>query len=139
MIEITQSTTGSELQPQLKDRSFLAAARTQLDADHFGLEKIKKRLIEYLAVVRLKELNAERENAEEQKRAESLALEEVVKVKAEADAKSVTPTEASGKTEQSNAVVPFDKNLAQKQQQNQAVSVRPRKVNKKSIKGPILL
>jgi ATP-dependent Lon protease len=128
------------LQPQLKDRSFLAAARTQLDADHFGLEKIKKRLIEYFAVVRLKELNAEREIAEERKRAESVALEEAAKVKAEAEAKSVTPTEASGKTEQqSNAVVPFDKNLAQKrQQQNQAVSVKPRKVNK-SIKSPILL
>nr|GAT46762.1 ATP-dependent protease La [Mycena chlorophos] len=45
----------------ITDRSFLAAAREQLDADHFGLDKIKKRLIEYLAVVRLKELNAERE------------------------------------------------------------------------------
>ncbi|EDR09374.1 uncharacterized protein LACBIDRAFT_248873 [Laccaria bicolor S238N-H82] len=40
---------------RLKTRPFLAAARAQLDADHFGLEKIKKRLIEYLAVVRLKE------------------------------------------------------------------------------------
>ncbi|KAJ6485879.1 ATP-dependent protease La [Mycena sanguinolenta] len=47
--------------PILRDRSFLTAARAQLDSDHFGLEKIKKRLIEYLAVVRLKEMNAERE------------------------------------------------------------------------------
>jgi ATP-dependent Lon protease len=133
-------TTGSELHPQLKDRSFLAAARIQLDADHFGLEKIKKRLIEYLAVVRLKELNAEREIAEEQKRAESVSLEEAAKVEAEAEAKPVTPTEASGKAEQSNAVVPFDKDLAQnRQQQNHAVSVKPRRVNKKGIKGPILL
>jgi ATP-dependent Lon protease len=37
----------------------------QLDADHFGLKKIKKRLIEYLAVVRLQELTTEREIAEE--------------------------------------------------------------------------
>ncbi|KIM41792.1 hypothetical protein M413DRAFT_445015 [Hebeloma cylindrosporum] len=139
--ETVQSTSGADPQPQLKDRSFLSAARTQLDADHFGLEKIKKRLIEYLAVVRLKELNAEREVAEEQKRAESLALEEAAKVKApEAEAKPVTPTNASGKTEQSVAVVPFDKDLAQKrQQQNQAASIKSRKVNKKSIKGPILL
>ena len=50
-----------QVQPQIKDRSFLQAARVQLDSDHFGLEKIKKRLIEYLAVVRLKELNGERE------------------------------------------------------------------------------
>ncbi|KAI0717733.1 ATP-dependent protease La [Cerioporus squamosus] len=46
---------------KLKDRAFLANARKQLDEDHYGLEKIKKRLIEYLAVVRLKQLQAERE------------------------------------------------------------------------------
>jgi len=34
----------------IKDRSFLNNARAQLDADHFGLDKIKRRLIEYLAV-----------------------------------------------------------------------------------------
>ncbi|KNZ81783.1 Lon protease like protein 2, peroxisomal [Termitomyces sp. J132] len=50
----------------IKDKSFLTAARAQLDADHFGLEKIKKRLIEYLAVVRLKELNAEHDSREEE-------------------------------------------------------------------------
>ncbi|KAF7294422.1 Lon protease-like protein [Mycena kentingensis (nom. inval.)] len=60
----------------ITDRSFLTAAREQLDSDHFGLDKIKKRLIEYLAVVRLKEMNAERERkaatvtpAEQQKKA----------------------------------------------------------------------
>jgi ATP-dependent Lon protease len=41
----------------LSTSAFLANARGQLDADHFGLDKIKKRLIEYLAVVRLKEVN----------------------------------------------------------------------------------
>ncbi|KAH9922330.1 ATP-dependent protease La [Epithele typhae] len=46
---------------KLRDRSFLTSARKQLDDDHYGLEKIKKRLIEYLAVVRLKQLQAERE------------------------------------------------------------------------------
>ncbi|KAJ7583597.1 ATP-dependent protease La [Mycena floridula] len=51
----------------ITDRNFLSNAREQLDADHFGLEKIKKRLIEYLAVVRLKEMNAERERPESQK------------------------------------------------------------------------
>ncbi|KAJ6581196.1 Lon protease C-terminal proteolytic domain-containing protein [Mycena capillaripes] len=55
------NSTLTEAPRTLKDRSFLTAARAQLDSDHFGLEKIKKRLIEYLAVVRLKELNAERE------------------------------------------------------------------------------
>lgn len=46
----------------LKDRRFLSKARKQLDADHYGLDKIKKRLIEYLAIVRLKELAAYAEN-----------------------------------------------------------------------------
>jgi len=31
----------------------IAAARAQLDADHYGLEKIKKRIVEYLAVRKL--------------------------------------------------------------------------------------
>jgi ATP-dependent Lon protease len=35
---------------------FLKNARQQLDDDHFGLEKIKRRLVEHLAIVRLKRL-----------------------------------------------------------------------------------
>lgn len=46
----------------MRDRAFLEDARKQLEEDHYGLEKIKKRLIEYLAVVRLKQLQAERES-----------------------------------------------------------------------------
>jgi ATP-dependent Lon protease len=46
----------------LKDRQFLYKARKQLDADHYGLDKIKRRLIEYLAIVRLKEFAAYAEN-----------------------------------------------------------------------------
>jgi ATP-dependent Lon protease len=43
----------------------LARARKQLDDDHYGLEKIKKRLLEYLAVLRLKQqLAQERTTAE---------------------------------------------------------------------------
>ncbi|KAG2121305.1 ATP-dependent protease La [Suillus clintonianus] len=37
-----------------KDHSFLTRARAQLDADHYGLDQIKRRLMEYLAVVRLR-------------------------------------------------------------------------------------
>ncbi|KAL8769517.1 MAG: hypothetical protein Q9209_004578 [Squamulea sp. 1 TL-2023] len=40
----------------------LKRARKQLDDDHYGLEKIKKRLLEYLAVLRLKQgINADLE------------------------------------------------------------------------------
>ena len=37
------------------DAATLERARKQLDDDHFGLEKIKKRLLEYLAVLKLKQ------------------------------------------------------------------------------------
>ena len=48
---------------------FLANAKSQLDADHFGLDKVKRRLTEYLAVVRLRALitqEAEMEQAKAQ-------------------------------------------------------------------------
>ncbi|KAI4130861.1 MAG: hypothetical protein LQ338_001538, partial [Usnochroma carphineum] len=52
----------------------LKRARKQLDDDHYGLEKIKKRLLEYLAVLRLKQainadLDAQIEKANEDARA----------------------------------------------------------------------
>ncbi|EME78578.1 uncharacterized protein MYCFIDRAFT_216696 [Pseudocercospora fijiensis CIRAD86] len=37
------------------DAATMQKARKQLDDDHFGLEKIKKRLLEYLAVLKLKQ------------------------------------------------------------------------------------
>ncbi|KAK0853955.1 hypothetical protein LTR02_000753 [Friedmanniomyces endolithicus] len=37
------------------DAATLSKARKQLDDDHYGLEKIKKRLLEYLAVLKLKQ------------------------------------------------------------------------------------
>lgn len=37
------------------DANTLVRAKKQLDDDHYGLEKIKKRLLEYLAVLKLKE------------------------------------------------------------------------------------
>ncbi|TKA33579.1 Lon protease 2, peroxisomal [Salinomyces thailandicus] len=45
------------------DAATLAKARKQLDDDHYGLEKIKKRLLEYLAVLKLKQaVNTDLEN-----------------------------------------------------------------------------
>ncbi|KAH8084891.1 ATP-dependent protease La [Cristinia sonorae] len=58
----SQSESSSSISMEtLRDPAFLSNARSQLDADHYGLDKIKKRLIEYLAVVRLKALQADRE------------------------------------------------------------------------------
>ncbi|KAH9022790.1 Lon protease C-terminal proteolytic domain-containing protein [Lactarius pseudohatsudake] len=41
---------------------FLTNSKSQLDADHYGLEKVKRRLMEYLAVVRLRALIAQEAN-----------------------------------------------------------------------------
>ena len=64
----------------------LSRARKQLDDDHYGLEKVKKRLLEYLAVLKLKQsinddLNMQVAKAEEEKaldRAEKLKSQRVV-------------------------------------------------------------
>jgi ATP-dependent Lon protease len=52
----------------------LKRARKQLDDDHYGLEKVKKRLLEYLAVLKLKQsvnegVNAQITKAEEESKA----------------------------------------------------------------------
>ncbi|KAF3918065.1 hypothetical protein ABW21_db0206041 [Orbilia brochopaga] len=45
------------------DSSMLPRARKQLNDDHYGLEKVKRRLLEYLAVLRLKK-QLEQENSQ---------------------------------------------------------------------------
>ncbi|CZR63231.1 related to endopeptidase La 2 [Phialocephala subalpina] len=57
----------------------LPRARKQLDDDHYGLEKVKKRLLEYLAVLKLKQsinedVNAQITKAEEEKAEEKLEI-----------------------------------------------------------------
>ncbi|KAG5734472.1 Lon protease like protein 2, peroxisomal, partial [Termitomyces sp. T112] len=98
----------------------------QLDADHFGLEKIKKRLIEYLAVVRLKELNAERDSREEEARKQS-------EVKA-IEAKDNLADNVD------KMVVPYDKNKQRPSKPSPtSVPVKSGRLGKKGVKGPILL
>lgn len=53
----------TESTPLPLSRDFLTAARTKLDEDHYGLEKVKKRLMEWLAVLRLKQEQWESEVA----------------------------------------------------------------------------
>ena len=57
----------------------LSRARKQLNDDHYGLEKVKKRLLEYLAVLKLKQslngdLDAQLRKAEEEKALERLEV-----------------------------------------------------------------
>lgn len=57
----------------------LSRARKQLDDDHYGLEKVKKRLLEYLAVLKLKQsfnddVNTQVARAEEEKAEEKATI-----------------------------------------------------------------
>ncbi|KAH8112093.1 ATP-dependent protease La [Phellopilus nigrolimitatus] len=100
----------------LKDRTFLTKAKEQLDADHYGLDKIKRRLIEYLAVVRLRQLAAEVESMKE---------------KAELTAKVDT---------QSQALVPINNKLGNaKDQVAPTPSPHATPKPRNTVKGPILL
>lgn len=57
-------------------RETLSKARKQLDSDHYGLEKVKKRLLEYLAVLKLKQsLNEDVEAQIKQAKEELSAVE----------------------------------------------------------------
>lgn len=66
----------------------LVKARKQLDEDHCGLEKVKKRLIEYLAILRLKQ--SVNDDIEEQIR-KAEAEEAKLNAEKEAEAKEETP------------------------------------------------
>ncbi len=69
----------------------LANARVQLDADHFGLEKVKKRLVEYLAVVRLKggNMSSEGSNGKDEKDGKEVAVSDE---KCQQEAQQIHPT-----------------------------------------------
>ncbi|KAH9022773.1 ATP-dependent protease La [Lactarius pseudohatsudake] len=64
--------------PQTLTRSdLLTNSKSQLDADHYGLEKGKRRLMEYLAVVRLRALIAQEAEAEQAK-AQEVTFKKVI-------------------------------------------------------------
>ncbi|KAJ8508824.1 hypothetical protein ONZ45_g8946 [Pleurotus djamor] len=108
-------------------RNFLANARAQLDADHYGLEKIKRRLIEYLAVVRLREAAAKRE--------EELQLQQDEIKKQAAEAKA-TPTDANSE----KALVKYEPDKAPAAAEPApAIPRAPAVRARKAVRGPILL
>ncbi|KAF9528747.1 ATP-dependent protease La [Crepidotus variabilis] len=119
----TTSIHPSQSPGSITTSSFLSNARAQLDSDHFGLEKIKKRLIEYLAVVRLKELNAAREEAEEA----VISAKDKVSFNTEMSSKDLVVYDKD-KTSNQNSAPPFSVS---------SPSMRQKK--RKAVKGPILL
>ncbi|KAH9022788.1 ATP-dependent protease La [Lactarius pseudohatsudake] len=70
----TPPATASET---LTRSDFLTNSKSQLDADHYGLEKVKRRSMEYLAVVRLRALIAQ-EAETEQAKAQEVTLKKVI-------------------------------------------------------------
>lgn len=113
------------------ESDFLVKARQQLDDDHFGIDKVKDRLLQYLAVIRLRN---EAWEAKEQKRLAEVAAEEEAQRKID---------EAAAATE-SNAVVSKDstakrgKKSAKAAVKPKAIAASPRNRSPKS-KAPILL
>lgn len=98
------------------DQATLSRARKQLDDDHYGLEKIKKRLLEYLAVLKLKHaVNADLET-QLQKVTESL---------------EVAKSEIDGKEE------PSEEKLEPKEQSQEEIRLLEKK--RMVDKSPILL
>lgn len=78
----------------------LTAARRQLDHDHYGLDKVKKRLLEYLAVLRLKQsINEEVDNEIK------LAEEEIagLELSKQSDDRSITAEDVDEKAKASSA------------------------------------
>jgi ATP-dependent Lon protease len=81
------TTTNDRLGPET-----LSRARKQLDDDHYGLEKVKKRLLEYLAVLRLKQSINDDVDAQIKKAEEELGTADAASTDEKADAPSLDPT-----------------------------------------------
>ncbi|KAJ3752570.1 ATP-dependent protease La [Lentinula raphanica] len=134
---VTQSTptlTPSKSKSSLTTSAFLASARAQLDSDHYGLDKVKKRLIEYLAVVKLKELA---ELAEERR----LALEAQKPEGNEVNESLEDEDVAGGAADEREKELQVVLRQTQPSVENQQGRMRNSKKSKgvKGVKGPILL
>ncbi|PCH43054.1 ATP-dependent protease La [Wolfiporia cocos MD-104 SS10] len=114
----------------LRDRDFMAKARQQLDADHFGLDKIKKRLTEYLAVVRLKELQSEKEAR--------MAAEKEAQLQSHAGEASSQNASLESEARPADPESP-NKALVKVSQGTSTPSAPIPLPKKKGVKGPILL
>lgn len=115
------------------DQNFLERARKQLDDDHFGIDKVKERLLQYLAVLRLRN---EAWEAEKQAQEAEEAQSQTDKVATEGSEPS-----SSALVQSSKAVVPYQKKANEPKADSKAKpgkSPRPATSMRKD-KGPILL
>jgi ATP-dependent Lon protease len=111
-----QALTDDRLGPET-----LTRARRQLDDDHYGLEKVKKRLIEYLAVLRLKQSN----NDEIEERIRKL------------EAETASSDEHSNNEEQAGDEAPTDSKL--ENPEHEAAKLHILKSQRMVDKSPIML
>ncbi|ROT41819.1 ATP-dependent protease La 2 [Sodiomyces alkalinus F11] len=101
----------------------LVRARKQLDQDHYGLDKVKKRLVEYLAVLRLKQsVNDEVD-------------EQIKKVEEEAAA---TPDAHENEAAEDSPVSP-DQRTSAGDKSNSLVKLEALKSRRMTDKSPIML
>ncbi|KAF2483051.1 Lon protease C-terminal proteolytic domain-containing protein [Neohortaea acidophila] len=89
------------------DAATLQRARQQLDDDHYGLEKIKKRLLEYLAVLKLKQ--AKNQELDQQIKAISTQAQNEEKQQKEAGSESASSGKDVATTTKPQAEPPRDK------------------------------
>lgn len=113
------------------DEGIVSRARRILDEDHYGMEKVKKRLVEYLAVLELKAIQA-RERVEKEER-EASEAQRTSSIKPAHDDDGIELSESSETQHQQDENTPSES-------ANADAELR-RKVGKATVKdkGPILL
>jgi ATP-dependent Lon protease len=115
------ATTNDRLGPDT-----LTKARKQLDHDHYGLDKVKKRLIEYLAVLRLKQ--SINDDMEEQIR------------KAESDAVAVQKAITDGRSGDTNSEENAQNDASRKEaSESELAKLQVLKSKRTVDKSPIML
>lgn len=113
------------------DEGIVARARRILDEDHFGMEKVKKRLVEYLAVLELKEAQA-RERIEREEREARAQGDQV-----DASAKAIKPAHEEAGLQEDGAAA--EEESAAGSSNPEADMIRKIRRATSKDKGPILL
>lgn len=122
----------AESTPLPLSRDFIAAARQKLNDDHYGLDKVKKRLLEWLAVLRLKNEQWEAEEAHEQ------SLRAIDSGKAGVKDDHTTSQDATSPPAPSTELVLHEKSGGPPASPSLPTSPTPTRVKPRD-KGPILL
>jgi ATP-dependent Lon protease len=115
------------------DAATLARAKTQLDNDHYGLEKIKKRLIEYLAVLKLKQAV----NMDLEQQIKAIAEASQPKKEEQSEASDASTSESGGEEDVAPSSKAVERIEKPRQQSPEEMQLLQRK--KLVDKSPILL